>query len=155
MSVWSIALPTHVFSIVARGCSVDVHTNGLTIFSVLEQVRVQAEFPVAIPELVIATLWERLPDEEGVTFTQRTRFLGPGDEEIAHYDTSFCFDHPRHRVFGHVSMFPIRKPGRHRIEVLIRRDDEAAWGAAAASYPIEVLGPPRANGEDLLGMTGP
>jgi hypothetical protein len=130
-------MPEHVFTVAARGLTVDAQTNTLTLFAVLEEIGAP-HFPAAVFELGVVTLWRRMPGEEGVGFVQQTRFIDPSGEEIAHLEQTFRFDKPRQRMIGQVHGFPIRTAGCHRIEVLVRRDDQPSWGEPEANYPIEV-----------------
>lgn len=130
-------MPEHVFTVAARGLTIDAHTNNLTLFAVLEEIGAP-HFPAAVFELGVVTLWRRMPGEEGVGFVQQTRFIDPSGEEIARMEQAFRFDKPRHRMIGQVQGFPIRTAGCHRIEVLIRRDDDPSWDAPVARYPYEV-----------------
>ncbi len=147
-------MPEHIFTIVARGHTIDFQTNVLTLFAILEELPAPPKFPVAFPELSVITLWRRLPGEEGVAFVHRTRFLEPDGEESAVFDQTFRFDRPRHRMIGQIHLFPIRKAGCHRIEVLIRRDDESSWGTPVARYPIEVTATNAQQQPSLLDASG-
>jgi hypothetical protein len=147
-------MPEHIFTIAARGHSIDVQTNILTLFAVLEELPAPPRFPVVYPELSVITLWRRLPGEESVAFVQRTRFLEPDGEESGYFDQTFRLDRPRHRMIGEIRLFPIRKTGCHRIEVLIRRDDEPSWGRPVACYPIEVTATNAQQQPSLLDASG-
>ena len=146
-------MPEHIFTIVARGLTVDAQTNTLTLFAVLEEIGTP-HLPAAVFELSVVTLWRRKPGEEGVGFVQQTRFIDPSGEETAHLDQSFRFEKPRHRMIGQVHGFPIRTAGCHRIEVFVRRDDVSSWGAPVASYPIEVTDAQTQPQRSLLDTSG-
>jgi hypothetical protein len=143
-------MPEHVFTIASRGLTVDAQTNTLTVFSILEELGAPPQFPVALPELSLVTLWRRRPGEEGVGFVQRTRFIDPVGGELAVLDQAFRMEKPRHRMIGHIHMFPIRSAGCLRIEIFIRRDDDQNWGPPVASYPIEVMARELDQGQSLL-----
>jgi hypothetical protein len=146
-------MPEHVFTVAARGLTVDAQTNTLTLFAVLEEIGAP-HFPAAVFELGVVTLWRRIPGEEGVGFVQQTRFIDPSGEEIAHLEQTFRFDKPRQRMIGQIHGFPIRTAGCHRIEVLIRRDDEPSWGPRVACYPIEVTSTNAQQQPSLLDASG-
>ena len=147
-------MPEHVFTLAARGLSVDNQTNTLTVFAVVEQLGAHA-FPAAVPEMALVSLWKREPGEEGVAFVQRTRFVDPSGEELGLVDQSFRFEQPHHRMLTHIRLFPVRLSGCHRIKVQIRRDDDPNWGAVVASYPIEVVAPQAESSETLLDASNP
>lgn len=130
-------MPDHVFTVVAKGTSVDSQTNSLSLFSVLESIGAPG-LPVAVPELVLATVWYRRPGEEDLTFVQRARLADPDGREIATAEISFQLTKPRHRVFNRFRMVPFHRTGLHRIEVQIRREDESSWSRPVASYPLDV-----------------
>jgi len=130
-------MPEHVFTVVARGLSVDAQTNVLTLFGIVSDIG-SPVLPVAIPELSIVTLWRRQAGEEGVGFIQRTQFVDPDGNEVAHFDTSFRFETMQQRILGQLTMVPFQRSGCHRIRILIRCDDSLDWQAVAASYPIEI-----------------
>jgi len=146
-------MPEHVFTVAARGLTIDAQTNTLTLFAVLEEIGAP-HLPAAVFELAVITLWRRKPDEEGVGFVQQTRFIDPLGEEIGRLEQTFRFDKPRHRMIGQVHGFPIRTTGCHRIEVLIRRDDEPSWGKPVACYPIEVTSTNVQQQPSLLDASG-
>jgi len=131
-------VPEHLFTIVARGHSVDVQTNNLTIYSVLEEIGA-AELPFAIPQFGIVTLWRRQEGEEGVSFMQRTRLLDPDGAEVFNFETEFALHKRRHRSLGTVNMVPIEKAGQYLFEVQIRQVDEAETDyRTAGHFPLEV-----------------
>jgi len=142
-------LPEHMFTLVARGHSVDVQTNTLTLFSILEQISWPA-LPFRIPEFVVATLWSRKAEEDGVQFTQRTRFVDPDGAVIVDYQTPFVLERPRQRILNTFASIPFEKRGIHRIEICLRRHDVPDWGAAVTSYPLEVVVPDSPRDESLL-----
>jgi len=130
-------VPTHIFTVAARGYAIDSQTNNLTLFCVLESLAAP-EFPFAIPELTVVTLWERSSGEEGVPFIQRTRLVDPEGAEVFCSDSSFRLDRARHRNILTVQMAPFRTVGYHRIEVLVKKEDQGGWPDPVASYPLEV-----------------
>jgi len=142
-------MPEHVFTIAALGHSVDVQTNNLTLFSVIERI-VPPQMPCRMPSLSVATLWRRQPGEEGTVFTQRTRLIDPDGEEIAHLEQSLRASTAQYRVLATLANVPFRKTGTHRVDVYIRPEDAQDWGAAAASYPIDVAAMQGTDEDSLL-----
>ena len=142
-------MPEHVFTVMAVGHSVDVQSNTITLFSVLEQVGASG-LPARMPPFTVATLWRRTSGEEGVSFAERIRIVDPEGEEIVDTENSFTFERPRQRVLLTLGNLPLKKTGVHRLEVYIRRDGEETWGEAVTRYPIDVVaaGPP--SDENLL-----
>lgn len=143
-------MPEHIFTVAAKGLTVDAQTNTLTLFSVIEELGAPPSLPAAVPELYLVTLWRRRSQEEGVGFVQRTRFSDPEGKQLAVVEQSFRMEKTRHRIIGHVHMFPIQSAGCHRIDVFVRRDDALDWGAPVASYPIEVLARDPGSAQSLL-----
>lgn len=130
-------MPEHVFTLAARGYSVDSQRNDVTLFSLIEEVG-STSLPALMSELVIITLWRRTEEEIGARMTQRTRVVAPDRSVLAQFDTSFVCDRPRQRIQTVIVGFPFRKAGTHRVEVYIRHEGETEWGQCRASYPIEV-----------------
>ena len=129
-------MPAHVYTVVARGISLDISSNNLTLFSLLRDIEVVGQLPASLPEINIATLWERASDEAGVTFIQRIRFVAPDGSVVGHQDTSFTFNKLGQNMLGKVANLPIKQTGRYAFEVLIRREDDPTWSKPVASYPI-------------------
>lgn len=142
-------MPEHLFTIVAAGHSVDVQTNNLTLFKVIERIGAPA-LPVTVNELDIITLWRRAADEEGVQYVHGLRLVNPDGEEIASFDRPFVFERPRQRMLMTLANIPFQNTGTHRFEVYIRRSDTTEWGSRVASYPIEVEGLPQEQNKKLL-----
>ncbi len=130
-------MPEHVYTFVSRGFSVDVLTNSLSAFSLLEGLSVSG-LPRAVPELSVVTLWLRQPGEEGVPFEQRESFIDPSGHEVAHSDSSFTFDSPRHRVLTLLKMVPFAQVGTYRVEVCLKQKGDSSWSPPVARYPIDV-----------------
>jgi len=129
-------LPEHVFTIIALGHAIDTQTNGVTLFSIVEEIG-WPFLPVAVPSLSVVTLWRRLEGEEGVAFVQRTRLVDPSGEEIFHQDQSFRMDRQRHRNLGMIQMVPFQAYGCHRLEIQLRKEDERSF-AFVFRYPLDV-----------------
>ncbi len=129
-------MPQHVFTIVARGHAVDVQSNALTLFSVLEEIGAPG-LPVAVPQVSIVSLWRRQEGEEGAAFVQRTQLMDPDGNEVAHAECSFRLERPRHRVLSRINMVPFQRAGCYHFEILFRPEDQTAW-SRVCSYPIEV-----------------
>lgn len=142
-------MPEHIFTVMALGHSVDVQSNTMTLFSILEQVGAPG-LPARMPPFTVATLWRRSSGEEGVSFTERIRIMDPDGEEIVDTDNSFTFERPRQRVLLVLGNMPLKKTGVHRLEVYIRRDGEEEWGQAVTRYPIDVVAPGPPSDESLL-----
>ena len=130
-------MPEHIYTFVSRGFSVDVLTNSLSAFSLLEGLSVSG-LPRAVPELAVVTLWLRQPGEEGVPFEQRETIIDPGGHEVAHSDSSFTFDSPRHRVLTLLTMVPFAHVGTYRFEVCLKQKGDSSWSSPVARYPIDV-----------------
>lgn len=131
-------MPEHVFTVVSQGLALDAQSNRLTLYALIEEIGTPG-LPVAVPEINIVTLWKRQPDEEGVSFSQRVRVVGPDDSVVAEYETPFTMEKPRHRTLGRIQMALFEKTGEYRIEVSLRKQgDDQNLSTLLASYPIEV-----------------
>ena len=142
-------MPEHVFTVVARGRSVDAQDNNLTLFSILEQVG-SPSLPIRLPELTVATLWYRNHGEEGTEWVQRTRFLDPDGAELFHIETSFILEQKRQRVLAGFGNIPFEKAGVHRVEISLRPSDASDWGEPKAVYPLDVVVSAPADDASLL-----
>ncbi len=130
-------MPEHIYTFVSRGFSVDALTNSLSAFSLLEAFSVSG-LPKAVAELAVVTLWLRQPGEEGVPFEQRVSIVDPTDHEMAHSDSSFTFDAPRHRVVTLLTMVPFAQVGTYRFDVCLKQKGDSSWSPPVARYPIDV-----------------
>jgi hypothetical protein len=129
-------MPKHIFTVVVRGHSVDVQTNNITLFSVLEEIGAQ-EVPFAFPGFAVVTLWKRQPGEEGVRFVQHTSLIDPSGKEVLKTDITLGFEKPRQRSIIIMQGAPFSTTGEHHIEVRIRREDSQE-SALVTEYPLEV-----------------
>lgn len=132
-------VPNHVFTILCRGLSVDVQTNSLTLFGVIEAIRAD-QFPAVIPDFSIATLFTQNQGERGRTFTYKARLVDPDKNEVFAADAEFTLEKPRHRILTRVQLLPIEKSGCYSLEVLLRPKEQTDWGEPVAIYPIEITG---------------
>jgi hypothetical protein len=77
-------MPTLEYFLIAESCSVDAERNSLSIFHVMNDVRVD-QFPAFIPELVVVSAWVHNPEElERRTESQiRIEFRMPGQPPVS------------------------------------------------------------------------
>ena len=87
---------------------------------------------------MVVTLWLRQPGEEGTPFEQRVSIIDPSGHEVAHSDSSFTFDSPRHRVLTLLTMVPFAHVGTYRFEVCLKQKGDSSWSPPVARYPIDV-----------------
>lgn len=142
-------MPKHLFTIAALGHSVDVQTNMLSLFTILESITLPTAL-AAIPHFVIATVWAREEDEEGVTFIQRVSLITPGGDELVRGESSFRLDKRHHRNFITIVNPRFEDPGTYTIKVSVRREDEEKW-AKTYEYPLEIDVAERPEEAELFG----
>lgn len=130
-------MPEHIFSVVTCGYSVDVQSNTLTLFSIVEQVN-SPVIPFNFPGFTLVTLWHRNDGEEGATFEQQTRLLDPDNNQVSEFSQSFVMNRLRCRVISQIVNVPFRKTGLYNLEVYIRSEDSQEWSGVVARYPISV-----------------
>lgn len=129
-------MPDHLYTIVARGHAIDAQTNALTLFHVVEQI--QGELPFVLSELSLVTVWQRTPEDAGMTFDHRTGLVAPSGQEVFHFEQSFQMTKPRHRVLCVVQGIRFSESGCHRVEVQLRKADDGNWPAPVAAYSVDV-----------------
>ncbi len=143
-------MPEHIFTVVARGHSIDAQTNQVTLFGVVEAVGASA-LPVVVPELAIVTLWCRSDGDEGAEFVHRVRVLGPAGDELTAFEAQFRFDKPRMRMVGQLRACRFEREGRYHVEITVRPVDQPnAWSPPCALFPIEVQLADSHKGEGLF-----
>jgi len=134
--------------VVARDHSVDIQTNVVSLFSVIDSVSELAA-PVALPQFVVLTLWAREEGEEGVTFVERVALVSPSGQQCAQGDVSFRLEKRRHRNIFTVVNPRFEQTGTYKVRVSLRREDVEDW-ATAFEYPIEVAIGETGSGEQLF-----
>jgi hypothetical protein len=122
---------------VAEGSSLDQHSNNLSLFSLVEILRLRP--PPNAPPIApfeIHSYWQLSPDEIGVTFEWRLVFVAP-DNEVP-WEKVFEFRSPtvrhRFRVFG----FPVLVSGQIRLQVDWRESGTQQWQRCDVFWPIEI-----------------
>lgn len=130
-------MPNHVFTIVARGHAVDVQTNQLTVFGIVEGIGAPSA-PFRIPELSIVTLWSGEEAELGVEFMQRVRILDPDGRPIHTIQTGFGLERQGVRLIAVLQRLKLDREGVHHFEVCWRRNDNEHWSSPVARYPVRV-----------------
>jgi hypothetical protein len=123
---------------------VDVQTNTLTVFSIVEALKA-VDFPANVPEVSVLTLWlRRAAGEDGAKFAQRIRVIDPDGNELRSIEIPFRLERPRQRVQATFTPFDFERAGRYQIEISIREEGRD-WSEPAASYPIDVQLAPQDN----------
>ena len=129
-------MPKHIFTVVVRGQSVDVQTNNITLFSVLEEIGA-SEVPFAFPDFAVVSLWKREPGEEGVRFVQRTSLVDPSGKEVFSADITLGFEKSRQRSIVIMQAAPFATTGEYHLVIRIRREGGEEW-SLVTDYPLEV-----------------
>ena len=119
------------FAALATGAAIDSHTGNLTLFNMLEEVRVPKDrLPLAIPEVAFVGAFTRLdPSLTSIGF--QLDYLMPGGRTIAVNKSETRFQGDRMRVVMRLNGMPIEEFGRHRFRV------QWSWKGAGSSEDNE------------------
>jgi hypothetical protein len=110
-------MPDLEYLLVAESASVDQQTNRLSVFNMIEEFHAQG-FPSLVPQLVVITLWSRLPGDEDKDFQQIIRLSLPGGES-KEFPRNFTMKNVRLRMFFGFQGAKLAQPGEFRVEVLL------------------------------------
>jgi hypothetical protein len=131
-------MPHHVFTTLSRGVAIDQRSHTATLYSVIEQI-IGPKLPFAFFEFSVLTLWSRLPGEDGLFFTQRTKIRSPQGAEILNIDCEFQLTQPRHRMIGTARLVPFAEAGYYQVETYLKARDGEFPAAPVHRYPVEVV----------------
>jgi hypothetical protein len=140
----------HIWSVVCNGSSIDQDTNTISIYNVLEQLKVFSDTPdsVSLPiHLEIFSLWTRENEKVAARGKMRMFFCDPGDncKKKAELDIDLkeaVFFRSRIRVDG----LDLNGAGRYKFVVELQQEGEKSW-QKVASLPILVSIQPIASYE--------
>ncbi len=139
----------------AASSSVDHKTNELSLFHVLDEVGAAA-FPLQLPSLCVATLFEREPAEAQVQSYVMTISLD--DALLASFSMQVDFvGGRRNRSVNTIKGLAIPAPGRVAIRILQKADVLAEWSLVAyatATAPAPQRAAPRVS-EPARAKPGP
>lgn len=122
---------------------VDEATKTLSLISILEQVEAP---PIPGAENVAAALtwyavavWQKVPEDGGKTFEQRTYLVQPDGKRILEGLSPFRMTERTHRVFARTHGFPISQTGDYLLTLTVREKDSGEEWITVAEYPIKVI----------------
>ncbi len=87
------------FFAVAESVSVDLNTNKVSLFEILESVPFNSQSGAnVIPKCVAVSLWRSEDGDEGLDFQMILRIFRPG-EDTSEFATNFSLSSARHRIY--------------------------------------------------------
>lgn len=117
------------FFVVAEDVSIDQSTNQVSVFSILEEVKMPG-FPGRVNKCIAFALWRREPGDEERDFQMTLRVTLPTGQDYR-LETNFRMSRPRHRILNRLSSLPLPGEGELRFEVLLN-------GVHAAEHVVTV-----------------
>lgn len=135
-------MPSLEYFLVCESVSVDQETRRVSLFNVVEEVRVLA-FPANVPQMVVVTSWNLTANDLGQDFQVQVRFSSNGVELAAPFPMNFHGQSPRHRLIAHIVGMPITGPGDIRIELHLNNEYSASHTitAVAADGGVAAVAP--------------
>ncbi len=132
----------HIWSVLCRSSALDKDSNVLSLFDVLEQIKLLEPLsePGQVPiSMHLVTLWARENMGEPTTGRARVSLLAPGDENPVGTPVEYqvdltTFRRLRNRVT--FSSFPIVRAGVYEFVVEVNRN--GGW-VEAARVPLELV----------------
>jgi len=132
--------------------------NSLSLIGVLHslQINVPTETGSNIPQnaaLPIAwsmfTMWQREPQDEGVSYTQRVSLISPQGKILVDSSTAFVIEKDFHRITNNIIGLPIGEDGAHILKLSIRRTTSDVWDDVS-SFPMNITHPSSVRSSSLL-----
>lgn len=117
---------------IASGASIDSGTGNLTLFNVLEEIRVpQERLPISIPEVAFVGSFTRMDTSiDSMKFT--LDYILPDGKTMNVNQSSTQFQGDRVRLVMRLNGMPIEKLGRHKLRISwswksIKEEDDASF----------------------------
>ena len=102
---------------IASGASIDSGTGNLTLFNIIEEVRIPKEsLPISIPELAFVGSFTRL-DVKITTMNFQLEYHLPDGKIMPINKSQAPFQGDRVRLVMRLNGMPIEKLGRHRLRI--------------------------------------
>jgi hypothetical protein len=121
---------------------IDEASKTLSLITILEQVESPAppstNVAVALTWFAVA-LWQRLPEDEGKTYEQRTYLVQPDGSKTLEGSASFRLTERTHRVLSRTHGFPISQAGDYLLTLALREKDAGEEWVTMAEFPIRVI----------------
>jgi hypothetical protein len=120
-------MPALEYFLVAESVSVDQTTNHVSVFDVLEEVRLTSAPPSAMQQIAVICAWNVPPEDLGRDFQAifRVHFPGLPDKDFA---MNFIGTHPRQRLVARLLNFALPTLGEYVFEVLLNGQHQAPSG---------------------------
>jgi hypothetical protein len=130
------------YAALATGASLDSATGNVTLFNVLEEVRVPKDrLPIAIPEVAFVGSFTRIEGQEAKMGFQLD-YIMPGGKTITVNKSEPQFQGDRMRVVMRLNGMPIEAFGRHKFRVSWRwgsdEDSEGSFDIFLDVLPFEM-----------------
>jgi hypothetical protein len=130
-------MPALEYFLVAESVSVDQTTNQVSIFNIIEDLRVPA-LPGALAQVAAVCAWNVPANEIGQDFQATFRVVAPGVESLNHA-MNFTATQSRQRMIVRMIGVPIAAPGQLQFEVLLNGQHQASHTVNVTLEPPVVL----------------
>jgi hypothetical protein len=129
----------HLWSIVCQSSSIDIETNRLSIFNVIENLSINSQEGqrILVPlQFDIVSSWLRKDISEPVYATMRITYSSPEGENILQQELVFEITKaPLHRTRIHFPNIPVTTSGCYKFMVDLKMNAENVW-CTVATIPL-------------------
>jgi len=133
--------------------------NSLSLIGILHSLQLNVPMETGRPEIPesavmpvtwsMFTMWQREPQDEGISYTQRVSLLSPQGKPLVESITPFEMEKDFHRISNTIVGFPIGADGAHVLKLSIRRAASDVWDDVS-TFPINITHPSSVRSSSLL-----
>lgn len=133
-------MPKLEYFLICESISTDRETNRVSLFNVLEDLRVASpeappEIQIPIVQFVAVSCWNREPGDENQDYQAIVK-MHPPEGEPQEFSTNFLMEQPRHRLALRFQGMPRLDPGQLKFELLLN-GTHVAWHTVNILQPAE------------------
>lgn len=133
-------MPELILSACSQLVSVDRFTNTLSLFNIIEQINAPT-FPFVMPQIFVASIWQRSDAEQGFPFESHIFLLDPSGKTRQEWKADWVFDQPRHRHLLLAANIEFESPGNYVFKIFINKKNEplAEVPAKTIELPVQII----------------
>lgn len=135
----------HIWTVLCSQTSVDKTSNNISLFNVLEELKVagltlNSEKTYVLPiSFELVTFWARDDDNKPTKGQASVRLLAPNGmvmkEQVWDVDLS---SFQRFRSIIKISGLPVKQAGRYQFQVQIKDEDDSTW-RVCSKVPLQII----------------
>lgn len=143
----------HAWSIFCSGISIDQQKNNLTLFNIIEQIKISknrliklekdGKKQLAVPaELTLVSLWRRIKSSTAEKANVKIKIIDPDGEErqVEEYELNFAPKIERIRQISKWAGFKVSSSGIYTLKVFLKTEDQKTFEEVGNSYlKVEIL----------------